>query len=115
MLQWFKSSLEIGPSSCDKTKAILSPIKHLNVLYFENLYLFSKIFLDQPKYGYLRILMNHSKEIEYYEYNNGDAIVSPQEIQLNPVMIFNDGAICNSNSNKIQTNFKFDSFHLCQK
>lgn len=112
-----KRALAIGPSNCGKTNAILSLIQHPNGLRFENLYLYSKS-LHQPKYDYLRILMKPLKEIGYYEYNDDDIIVSPQDIQPNSVIIFDDVATCNQSI--IKNYFCFgrhkntDCFYLCQ-
>lgn len=112
-----KRALVIGPSNCGKTNTILSLIQHPNGLRFENIYLYSKS-LYQPKYDYLRLLMKPLKEIGFYEYNDGDSVISPQEIQPNSMMIFDDVATCNQDI--IKNYFCFgrhqntDCFYLCQ-
>lgn len=41
-----------GPSNCRKTFLMLNSLLHLNVLYFENIYIFSKS-INQSKYQFL--------------------------------------------------------------
>lgn len=112
-----KRALVIGPSNCGKTNTILSLIQHPNGLRFENLYIYSKS-LYQPKYEYLRLLMKPIREIGYFEFTEGDSIISPEEIRPNSVMVFDDVASCNQDI--IKKYFCFgrhkgtDCFYLCQ-
>lgn len=112
-----KRGLLVGSSGCGKTNVMLSLLEHPNGLRFENIYLYSKS-LYQPKYEYLRKLMKPVKEIGYYEYNDGDNVIPPEEIKPNSVIIFDDLASCNQNI--IKSYFCFgrhkntDCFYLCQ-
>lgn len=112
-----KRGLLIGPSGCGKTNVMLSLLEHPNGLRFENIYLYSKS-LHQPKYEYLRILLNPIDEIGYYDFKDGDDVISPEDIKPNSVIIFDDVASCNQNI--IKSYFSFsrhkntDCFYLCQ-
>ena len=46
-----------GRSNCGKTNALLAIIEHENGLRFVYIYVYSKS-ADQPKFNYLKILMN---------------------------------------------------------
>lgn len=112
-----KRCLAVGSSGCGKTNAILSLLEHPNGLRFENIYLYSKS-LYQPKYEYLRLLLKPIKEIGYYEFDDGDNVIEPQEIKPNSVIIFDDVVSCNQNI--IKNYFCFgrhkntDCFYLSQ-
>lgn len=112
-----KRGLLVGSSGSGKTNVMLSLLEHPNGLRFENIYLYSKS-LYQTKYEYLRILMKPIKEIGYFEYNDGDAVILPKEIKSNSVIIFDYLASCNQSI--IKNYFCFgrhrntDCFYLCQ-
>ena len=112
-----KRALVVGSSGCGKTNCMISLLDDPNGLRFENLYLYSKS-LYQPKYEYLRTLFRPMKEIGYFEYDDGDEVISPNEVAPNSVIIFDDVATCNQNI--IRYFFCFgrhkntDVFYLCQ-
>lgn len=112
-----KRSLIIGPSGCGKTNVMLSLLEHPNGLRFENIYLYSKS-LHQPKYEYLRELLQPLSEIGYQEYSDSEEIPSPENIKNNSIIIFDDVASCDQNI--IKSYFSFgrhkntDCFYLCQ-
>lgn len=112
-----KRALLVGPSGCGKTNAMLSLLEHPNGLRFQNIYLYSKS-LYQPKYQYLHSLLQPIKEMGYYEFNDGESIIPPEEIKPNSVIIFDDVASCDQNI--IKSYFCFsrhkdtDCFYLCQ-
>lgn len=112
-----KRGLIIGPSGCGKTNVIISLIEDPNGLRFENIYIYSKS-LYQPKYNYLRTLFKPIKEIGYFESDNEEEIISPQEIKKNSMIIFDDIVCCNQNIVKDYFCFgrhkNTDCFYLCQ-
>lgn len=79
----------VGPSNCGKTNVMISLIEHENGLKFENMYVYSKS-LYQPKYVYLKELLEPIKGIEYHAYNNNENIISPSDIKPNSIFIFDD-------------------------
>lgn len=112
-----KRVLVVGRSGCGKTNALLSLLEHPNGLRFENVYLYSKS-LYQPKYRYLKLLLEPIREIGYWEFTDGEDIVPPQEIKPNSVIIFDDVVSCDPDI--IKSYFCFgrhrntDCFYLCQ-
>lgn len=91
-----KRALIVGPSNSGKTNVMLALLEHPNGIRFENVYLYSKS-LQQPKYDYLRRLLKPLKEIDFFEYETDENIISPQNIKPNSVIIFDD-IQCNSQS-----------------
>lgn len=112
-----KRGLFVGGSGCGKTNVLLSLIVHPNGLRFENIYIYSKT-LNQPKYAYLRMLLEPIEEIGYFEFNDGDEVISPENIRPNSIIIFDDVVTCNQNV--IKNYFCFgrhkhvDCFYLAQ-
>lgn len=112
-----KRGLIVGRSGCGKTNVMISLIEHPNGLRFENVYLYSKS-LHQPKYDYLRKLLQPIKEIGYFEYSDDLEILGPNEAKPNSVIIFDD-VVCASQS-VIRDYFCFgrhknlDCFYLSQ-
>lgn len=112
-----KRALIVGPSDCGKTNIILALIFHINGLRFQNLYLYSKS-LYQWKYEYLRSVMEPLTEIGYNEFNDGDEIIPPEEIEPYSLIIFDDVVSCNQDI--IRSYYSFgrhnntDCFYLCQ-
>lgn len=112
-----KRGIIVGSSGSGKTNLLLSMLEHPNGLRFENIYLYSKS-LYQPKYDYLRILVQPLKEIGYFEFKDGEDIVPPDQILHNSVIIFDDVASCDQSI--IKSYFCFgrhkntDCFYLCQ-
>lgn len=84
-----KRALIVGCSGSGKTNAMLALLEHPNGIRFENVYLYSKS-LHQPKYEYLRKLMQPIKEVGYFEFENDEDIIPPHEIKKNSVIIFDD-------------------------
>lgn len=112
-----KRGLVIGPSGCGKTNVMISLIEDRNGLRFKNLYIYSKS-LYQPKYEYLRALMQPLKQIGFYESDNAENIIDPKEIESNSLIIFDDIVCCDQNIVKDYFCFgrhkNTDCFYLCQ-
>lgn len=81
----------VGPSNCGKTNVLISLIEHENGLKFENLYVYSKS-LYQPKYMYLKELVEPIKGIGFQAYNDNENIVHPSDAKPNSLFIFDDVA-----------------------
>lgn len=109
--------LIIGPSNCGKTNVMISLLTNSNGLCFENVYLYSKS-LHQPKYEYLRNVLQPIDGLEFYPFNNNAEIVEPSEARPNSIFIFDD-VICEK-QNVIKSYFsmgrhnKVDCFYLAQ-
>lgn len=107
----------VGPSNCGKTNVMLGLLEHPNGLRFENIYIYSKS-LHQPKYEYLRKVMNRISALGYYTFSNNSDVISPEEAKPNSIFIFDDVA-CDKQDN-IRSYFcmgrhkDIDSFYLCQ-
>lgn len=84
-----KRALIVGSSNSGKTNLMLTLLEHPNGVRFENVYIYSKS-LTQPKYAYLRKLLLPIKEIGYFEYENDDCIIPPNDIKSNSIIIFDD-------------------------
>ncbi|MVN26154.1 hypothetical protein GO639_13515 [Staphylococcus aureus] len=84
--------LIIGPSNCGKTNAMISLLTHPQGLRFRNVYLYSKS-LNQPKYQYLRSVLEPIKGLGFYTFSNNAEIVEPSDAKPNSVFIFDD-VIC---------------------
>lgn len=112
-----KRGVIVGASGCGKTNVMLSILEHPNGLRFENIYLYSKS-LYQPKYDYLRILVRPLKDIGYFQYEDGEVVIPPEQIRCNSIIIFDDVASCDQSI--IKSYFCFgrhkntDCFYLCQ-
>ena len=110
-------ALLVGPSNCGKTNAMISLLESPNGLKFENIYLYSKS-LYQPKYQYLKKLIESIKGMGFYTFSNNEDVIQPEEAKKNSVMIFDDVA-CDKQNN-IRAYFcmgrhrNIDSFYLCQ-
>lgn len=109
--------LVIGPSNCGKTNVMISLITHPHGLRFANIYLYSKS-LYQPKYEYLRKILNPIDGLGFYTFNNNVDIVKPSEAKPNSIFIFDD-VICEK-QDIIRAYFSMgrhksvDSFYLAQ-
>lgn len=112
-----KRALIVGPSDCGKTNILLTLILHANGLRFTNVYLYSKS-LYQDKYKYLRKIMQPITEIGYHEYQDGDEVISPEQIEPYSLIIFDDIVSCNQDIIKKYFCFgrhkNIDCFYLCQ-
>ena len=84
-------ALVCGPSNCGKTNTLLALITHPNGLRFENIYIYSES-LNQPKYKFLKDLLEPIKGINYYAFSEHDEVISPAEASPNSIMIFDDVA-----------------------
>jgi len=80
-------SIICGPSSSGKTNVLFNLLFSPNGLRFENIYVFSKS-LYQPKYKFLKRVM--PKEVGYYEFDDNELVVHPNEAKPNSIMIFDD-------------------------
>lgn len=106
-----------GPSNCGKTNALLTLITHPNGLRFENVYIYSKS-LNQPKYKFLEKLLQPMKGIGFFAFGEHDQVVSPEEANINSIMIFDDIA-CEKQDNVrafycMGRHKNIDCFYLCQ-
>lgn len=107
----------VGPSNCGKTNLMLSLITNPNGLCFENIYLYSKSLL-QPKYEFLRKVLEKIPFIGYFAYNENADIIDPSAAKQNSVFIFDDVA-CDK-QDKMRAYFSMgrhngvDCFYLCQ-
>ena len=106
-----------GPSNCGKTNSLLTLITHPNGLRFENVYVYSKS-LNQPKYQFLKKVLEPIQGISYRPFSEHESVVSPDEALPNSIMIFDDVA-CEKQDN-VRAFFcmgrhkNVDSFYLCQ-
>lgn len=106
-----------GPSNCGKTNALLALITHPNGLRFENVYVYSKS-LNQPKYQFLRRLLESTKSIGYFVFNEHEEVIKPEDAHPNSIMIFDDVA-CEKQDNMraffcMGRHRDVDCFYLCQ-
>ena len=67
-----------GPSNCGKTNSLLALLTHPNGLRFENIYVYSKS-LNQPKYQFLKQLLDPIEEIKYFAFNDNEEVVAPAD------------------------------------
>ena len=106
-----------GPSACGKTNALLSLIIQSNGLKFENIYIYSKS-LNQPKYIFLKELLEPIPGIQYFAFGDREQVVSPDNTLPNSIMIFDDIACEKQDSLKaffcMGRHKNVDSFYLCQ-
>lgn len=106
-----------GPSGCGKTNALISLIIHPNGLKFENIYIYSKS-LNQPKYMFLKDLLQSINGMKYFAFNDGEQVISPDRALPNSLMIFDDIACEKQDSLKaffcMGRHKCVDSFYLCQ-
>lgn len=106
-----------GPSNCGKTNALLTLLTHDNGLRFENVYIYSKS-LIQPKYEFLKKLLEPVRGVGYFPFGENDEVVKPENARPNSIMIFDDVA-CEKQDN-IRAYFcmgrhrDVDSFYLSQ-
>lgn len=106
-----------GPSACGKTNSLLTLITHPNGLRFENIYIYSKS-LNQPKYKYLKDLLEPLEGVQFFSFSDNDEVVSPDNVLPNSIMIFDDVAC--EKQNNIRSYFCMgrhkgvDCFYLCQ-
>lgn len=110
-------ALIVGPSNCGKTNVMISLIESVNGLKFENIYIYCKS-LYQPKYEYLRKLIEPIKELKLFEFSQNDDVLPPEEAKKNSIIIFDDVA-CDKQNNIRQyfcmgRHRNIDSFYLCQ-
>ena len=107
----------VGPSNCGKTNVMLTLIEHSNGLKFENVYIYSKS-LHQPKYQYLKKVLEPIKGMGYYSYADNSEICTVDSVKKNSIFIFDDIA-CDKQDN-IRSYFcmgrhnGIDCFYLCQ-
>lgn len=67
----------------------MSLLYHPNGLKFENVYVYCKS-LYQPKYVYLKKVLDSIKGINCYLFSNNDDVISPDRVRPNSVFIFDD-------------------------
>ena len=106
-----------GPSSCGKTNALLSLITHPNGLRFVNLYVYSKS-LNQPKYEFLKKVIEPLKGMQYFAYSENDDVISSDKVLPDSIIIFDDIA-CEKQDNMrdffcMGRHKNVDSFYLSQ-
>nr|CAI5816940.1 unnamed protein product [Callosobruchus analis] len=96
---------------------MISLIPHPNGFRFLNVYIYCKP-PYQPKYQYLRKVLEPLKEIGYFEYTDDKNIVPPNLIKPNSLIIFDDVASCSQDIIRQYYSFgrhrNTDCFYLCQ-
>lgn len=106
-----------GPSGCGKSNALLSLLTHPNGLRFANLYIYSKS-LNQPKYEFLRKVIEPLNDMQYFAYTDHEDVISPSEVLPDSIMIFDDIACEKQDSVRdffcMGRHKNVDSFYLCQ-
>lgn len=109
--------LVCGPSGCGKTNLLLTLLLESKGLVFENVYLYSKS-LNQPKYIFLNNVFSHIPEINFYTFTDKNEVASPEDVQNNSVIIFDDVSM--EDQEPIRLHFSMgrhkglDCFYLCQ-
>lgn len=106
-----------GPSNCGKTNTLLALITHPHGLRFENVYVYSKS-LNQPKYQFLKRLLESVKGVRYFPFNDHEQVIKPEDAYPNSIMIFDDVA-CEKQDNMraffcMGRHRDVDCFYLCQ-
>lgn len=86
-----------GRSGSGKTRAVLSLLYHPNGLKFENVYIYCKS-LFQPKYVYLKKILDSIKGINCYLFSSNDDVISPKEVKPYSVFLFDD-ILCDKQNN----------------
>ena len=92
-------------------------LENANGLRFRNVYVYSKS-LHQPKYEYLKKLLDSVKSIGYFPFAENAEVISPQAANPDSIFIFDD--IACENMNAVRQYFsmgrhsRVDSFFLCQ-
>lgn len=106
-----------GPSNCGKTNTLLTLLTHPNGLRFDNVYVYSKS-LNQPKYKFLKQVIDSLDDIQYFPFSEHDEVVSTDNVLPDSIMIFDDVAC--EKQNNIRAFFcmgrhkDVDCFYLCQ-
>lgn len=106
-----------GASGSGKTNSLISIIEDSNGLKFKNIYIFSKS-LHQPKYQYLKNVLEPLRGLGYYAYGKNDDVIPVAEAKPYSLMIFDD--VITEKSTSMRDYFcmgrhnKIDSFYLCQ-
>lgn len=106
-----------GPSNCGKTNVMLSLLQDPNGLRFENVYIYGKA-LQQPKYEFLKQLLEPIKGMGYYAFTENEAVIPPTKAKPNSIMIFDD--VMTDKQNVMRDYFsmgrhnEIDCFYLCQ-
>lgn len=112
-----KRGLVVGSSGSGKTNVIISLLVHPNGLRYLNIYLYSKT-KAQPKYQFLKQVVEPINGVDYYEYDEGDEIITPRNAKSYSVIIFDDVVCCNQNIIRDYYSFgrhnEIDCFYLCQ-
>jgi len=106
-----------GPSNHGKTNILLALLTHPNGLRFENVYVYSKS-LCQPKYQFLKELLEPLEGIQYFAFNDSEEVIDPADALPNSIMIFDDIA-CEKQDNvrafySMGRHKDVDCFYLCQ-
>lgn len=100
-----------GKSSCGKTNLMLSLLIHPNGLSFKNIYVYSKS-LIQPKYLFLKAVMDDLKDVvQYFSFNGNENVISPSSVKENSIVIFDD-LICDR-QNHIKEYFSCGRHRMC--
>ena len=106
-----------GPSNYGKTNILIVLLTHPNGLRFENVYVYSKS-LNQPKYQFLKQLLESIEGIQYFEFSDNEEVIAPSESLPNSIMVFDD--IACEKQNNVKEYFckgrhnNVDCFYLCQ-
>jgi hypothetical protein len=106
-----------GPSNCGKTNLIVGLLLHEQGLRFQNVYIYSKT-LFQPMYQFLEQVLKLIPSVSFQKYSENEEVLSPQEANVNSIIVFDDVAC--ENQNNIRDYFamgrhkNIDSFYLNQ-
>nr|CAI5867149.1 unnamed protein product [Callosobruchus analis] len=112
-----KRAVVVESSGSGKTNIMISLITHPSGLRFSNVYLYCKS-PYQPKYQYLRNVLQPLQDIGYFEYTEEKDIIPSNLMKPNSLIIFDDVASCPQDI--IRQYFSFgrhrntDCFYLCQ-
>lgn len=110
-------ALACGRSGSGKTSAILSLLTSPNGLCFKNVYVYSKS-LHQPKYQFLRSVLEPMKGIGYYTFSENDDVIPPSKARPHSIFIFDDVSCERQQIIKsyftMGRHFNINVFYLCQ-
>ncbi|XP_050527795.1 uncharacterized protein LOC126897894 [Daktulosphaira vitifoliae] len=82
-------ALICGPSNCGKTNLMFTLLTDINGLRFENVYIYSKS-LHQSMYQLLMEVLGDVQGVQLFTYENGDDVLSVNNVLPNSVFIFDD-------------------------
>lgn len=93
----------VAPSGAGKTSLLMQFLLSSNSVNFENIYIYSKS-LFQPKYQYLKKLVNSIKGMEFFEYPDTSEVIPIESVKPESLVIWDD--ICYKNQKNLGTYFQ---------